>query len=281
MTATVPGRAGLATWARQDRGRVGFGHLLLAEWTKLRSLRSTLWSLAAMVALTLGITGLATALYMGQWDSLPPADRQHLLADPIGLILQPGASYGQIAVCVLGVMVIAGEYATGMIRTSLLAVPRRTPMLAAKATVFAALVFVVAELIAFPSFFLGRANLDRHVPVSLGDPGVLRAVVGLGLYLAGMGLFALAIGALVRHVAGAIACVLGLVLVVSNLTGLLPGRLGEYVNAYLPSNAGQQLLSSGQDPGQLLSPWQGFGVLCVWTALLLGAAAWQLQRRDA
>jgi ABC-2 type transport system permease protein len=140
MTATFPGPAGLATRARQDRGRVGFGHLLLAEWTKLRSLRSTIWSLAAMVALTLGITGLATALYMGQWDSLPPADRQHLLADPIGLILQPGASYGQIAVCVLGVMVIAGEYATGMIRTSLLAVPRRTPMLAAKATVFAALV---------------------------------------------------------------------------------------------------------------------------------------------
>jgi ABC-2 type transport system permease protein len=87
MTATVPGRAGLAPRARQDRDRVGFGQLLLAEWTKLRSLRSTIWSLAAMVALTLGITGLATALYTGQWDSLPPADRQHLLADPIGLIL--------------------------------------------------------------------------------------------------------------------------------------------------------------------------------------------------
>jgi ABC-2 type transport system permease protein len=281
MTATVPGPAGLATRARHDRDRVGFGHLLLAEWTKLRSLRSTAWSLAVMVALTLGITGLATALYMGQWDSLPPADRQHLLADPTGLILQPGASYGQIAVCVLGVMVIAGEYATGMLRASLLAVPRRTPMLAAKAVVFAALVFVVAELIAFPSFFIGRANLRRHVPISLGDPGVLRAVVGLGLYLAVMGLFALAIGALVRHVAGAIACALGFVLVVSNLAGLLPGRLGEHVNAYLPGNAGQLIMSSGHDPGALLSPWQGFGVLCLWTALLLGAAAWQLQRRDA
>jgi len=281
MTATVPDPAGLAPRARHHRDRVGLGQLLLAEWTKLRSLRSTVWSLAVMVALTLGITGLATALYMGQWDSLPPADRQHLLADPIGLILQPGASYGQIAVCVLGVMVIAGEYASGMIRASLLAVPRRTPILAAKAAVFAALVFVVAELVAFPSFFLGQANLRRHVAISLGDPGVLRAVVGLGLYLAGMGLFALAIGALVRHVAGAIACALGFVLVVSNLTARFPGRLGEHVNAYLPGNAGQQLLSSGHDPGALLSPWQGFGVLCVWTTLLFGAAAWLLQRRDA
>jgi ABC-2 type transport system permease protein len=280
MTA-VPARTGLAPRPRHHRDRVGLGQLLLAEWTKLRSLRSTVWSLAVMVALTLGITGLATALYMGQWDSLPTADRKHLLADPIGLILQPGASYGQIAVCVLGVMVIAGEYASGMIRASLLAVPRRTPMLAAKAAVFAALVFIVAELIAFPSFLIGQANLRRHVPISLGDPGILRAVVGLGLYLAVMGLFALAIGALVRHVAGAIAGALGFVLVVSNLTALLPGRLGEHVNAYLPGNAGQQLLSSGHDPGALLSPWQGFGVLCLWTALLLGAAAWRLQRRDA
>jgi ABC-2 type transport system permease protein len=281
MIATVPGWTGLVPRARHDRDAVGFGHLLLAEWTKLRSLRSTTWLLAVMVALTLGISGLATALFMAQWDSLQTADRQHLLVDPIGLILQPGASYGQIAVCVLGVMVIAGEHSTGMIRTSLLAVPRRTPMLAAKAAVFAALVFVVAELIAFPSFFIGQANLQRHVPISLGDPGVLRAVVGLGLYLAVMGLFALAIGALIRHVAGAIACALGFVLVVSGLTALLPGRLGERMSAYLPGDAGQQILSSGHDPGALLSPWQGFGVLCLWTALLLGAAVWRLQRRDA
>lgn len=281
ITTTAPGWTGLVPRALHDRDRVGFGHLLLAEWTKLRSLRSTIWSLAVMVALTLGISGLATALFMAQWDSLQAADRQHLLADPIGLILQPGASYGQIAICVLGVMAIASEYSTGTIRASLLAVPRRTPMLAAKAAVLAALVFVVAELIAFPSFFIGRANLHRRVPVSLGDPGVLRAVVGLGLYLAVMGLFALAIGALVRHVAGAIACALGFVLVVSSLTALLPGRLGEHINAYLPGNAGQQILSSGHDPGALLSPWQGFGVLCLWTALLLGAAAWRLQRRDA
>jgi ABC-2 type transport system permease protein len=281
MTAAVPGRTGLASRARHDRDRVGFGHLLLAEWTKLRSLRSTAWSLGVMAALTLGISGLATALFMAQWDSLQPADRQRLLADPVGLILQPGASYGQIAVCVLGVMVIASEYSTGMIRASLLAVPRRTAMLAAKAVVFAALVFVVAELLAFPSFFIGQGNLHRHVPIALGDPGMLRAVVGLGLYLAVMGLFALAIGALVRHVASAIACALGFVLVVSNLTGLLPGSLGEHVNAYLPGNAGQQIMSSGHDPGALLSPWQGFGVLCLWTALLLGAAAWRLQRYDA
>jgi ABC-2 type transport system permease protein len=261
--------------------RAGFGHLLLAEWTKLRSVRSTVWSLAVMVVVSLGVTALATTVYTARWDALEPADRRQLLADPIGLILQPGSSYGQIAVCVLGVMVIAGEYSSGMIRASLLAVPGRTAMLAAKAVVFAALVFVVAELTALTSFLLGRAILRARVAVSLADPGVLRAVVGLGLYLAVMGLLALAVGALVRHVAGAVAGTLGLVLVLSPLSLLLPGRLGQRVSAYLPGNAGQAIMSSGQGSDALLSPWQGFGVLCLWAALLLGAAAWLLERRDA
>jgi ABC-2 type transport system permease protein len=262
-------------------GRAGFRDLLLAEWTKLRSVRSTVWSLATMVVLTLGITGLATGIYSAHWSSMSPGERGQVLADPIGLILQPGSVYGQIAICVLGVMAMAGEYSTGMIRASLLAVPRRTPMLAAKAAAFALVVFAVAELIAFPAFFLGQAILRPHVQIAIGDPGVLRAILGLGLYLSVIGLFAVAIGAIIRHLAGAIAITLGFLLVLSSLASLLPGSLGAHVNAYLPGNAGQLIMSSGHDPSQLLTPWQGFGVMCLWTAVLLAAAASLLRRRDA
>ena len=277
-TTATPARA---VGGAPAAGRAGFGNLLLAEWTKLRSVRSTVWSLATMVVLTLGITGLATAVYSAHWSSMSPGERGQVLADPIGLILQPGSTYGQIAICVLGVMVMASEYSTGMIRASLLAVPRRTPMLAAKAVAFALVVFVVAELIAFPSFFLGQAVLHPHVQIAIGDPGVLRAILGLGLYLSVIGLFAMAIGAIIRHVAGAISITLGFLLVLSTLASLLPGSLGAHVNAYLPGNAGQLIMSSGRVPSQLLTPWQGFGVMCLWTALLLAIAASLLKRRDA
>jgi ABC-2 type transport system permease protein len=280
MTTTIatPARA---VGGAPAAGRAAFGNLLLAEWTKLRSVRSTVWSLATMVVLTLGITGLATGVYSAHWSSMSPGERGQVLADPIGLILQPGSTYGQIAICVLGVMVMASEYSTGMIRASLLAVPRRTPMLAAKAVAFALVVFVVAELIAFPSFFLGQAVLHPHVQIAIGDPGVLRAILGLGLYLSVIGLFAMAIGAIIRHVAGAISITLGFLLVLSTLASLLPGSLGAHVNAYLPGNAGQLIMSSGRVPSQLLTPWQGFGVMCVWAALLLAIAASLLKRRDA
>jgi ABC-2 type transport system permease protein len=280
MTATTPASAAGTT---SQVHRVGFAHLLRAEWTKLRSVRSTRWTLTVMGLLTLGMSVLVTTLAAADWD----AWAQDALGDPTGLILQPGAAYGVIVVSVLGVIVIASEYSTGTIQPSTLAVPRRTPMLAAKAAVFGVLVFCVAGLIAFLAFLVGQAILRDHVQVSLGDPGVLRAVVGLGLYFAVMGLLALAVGTLVRHLAGAITLSLGLTLVLpvllsssSPVTTLLPGRLGEYASAYAPVNAGQALLSSGRDPGALLSPWQGFAVLCLWAALGLTVAAYVLTRRD-
>jgi ABC-type transport system involved in multi-copper enzyme maturation permease subunit len=255
--------------------------LLRAEWTKLRTVRSTVWSLGATIVVTLGIMILATSVYTTQFAKLPPEEQAHMRADAIGLILQPGAAYGQIGVCVLGVMVIAGEYASGMIRASILAAPRRLPLLAAKGLIFAALVFVVGELLAFTAFFVGAAVLHKHLTVSLGDPGVLRAIIGLGLYLSTVGLLALAAGALIRHTAGAITTVLAVVLVLNGLAGLLPGDTGRYVSAYLPSNAGAQILTSGRWPGEVLTPWQGYGILCAWTVLLLALAGWLLKRRDA
>jgi ABC-type transport system involved in multi-copper enzyme maturation permease subunit len=154
-------------------------------------------------------------------------------------------------------------------------------MLAAKCGVFFALVFVVAEVIAFPTFFMGSAMLHSKIAVSLGDPGVLRAALGVGLYLAVLGLFALAIGGILRHTAGAITGVIAFVLVVAPLTQLIPGSVGKHIHAYLPTEAGHLIAQSVQTKDDLLSPWQGFGVFCLWTAVLLAVAAYLLRRRDA
>jgi ABC-2 type transport system permease protein len=259
----------------------GFSHLMLSEWTKIRSVRSTVWSLITLVVVTLGFTGLLTWLTILQWDKENASQRAPVIADPVGTILGSGLEFGQLAICVLGVLVICSEYSTGAIRASILAVPRRIPMLAAKAAVFAVLIFVIGEITTFCSFFIGAAILHSHVPVALGDPGVTRAVFGGGLYLTVLGLFALAIGALIRHTAGAITGVIAFVLVLAPLTQLIPGSIGKYIHAYLPSEAGQLIGQAHQTSGQVLTPWQGFGIFCLWTAVLLAAAAYLLKRRDA
>jgi ABC-2 type transport system permease protein len=255
--------------------------LATSEWTKIRSLRSTVWSLLLLVVTTLGFTALFTGLTVAQWDTLDPSMKAQLLADPGRMILGAGFQLGQLAVCVLGVLVISGEYSSGTIKASLLAVPTRTPMLAAKAVVFSALIFVVGEITAIATFFLGAAILHSWAPVSIGDPGVLRSVIGAALYLAVLAIFAVGIGALVRHTAGAITGIVGFVLVLSPLTQLLPGSIGKHIHAYLPSEAGTLIASPRQGIDDLLGPWQGFGVLCVETALLLTVAAYLLRRRDA
>lgn len=258
-----------------------FRRLLASEWTKLRSLRSTMWSLLLLVVVTLGFTVLVTSLTMSQWSKSDVKDQARIVADPVSFILGAGFQLGQLTVCVLGVLCIASEYSTGAIRASLLAVPKRTPMLAAKCAVFAAVIFIVGEIVAFVAFFAGAAIVHKHAPVSLSDPGVLRAVIGAGLYLAVLGLFALAIGALVRHTAGGITGVILFVLVLAPLAQLLPGSVGKHIHAYLPSEAGHLIGQATKSSDDLLSPWQGFGVFCVWTAVLLGVAAWLLNRRDA
>lgn len=279
MTATVS-RTPSAP-AADSSGSGGFGRLMLSEWTKLRSVRSTLWSLLLLAVLTLGFTALFTWLTVSHWDDNSRSDQLSIINDPVGLILGAGFQLSQLAICVLGVMVIASEYSTGMIRSSLLAVPKRVPMLLAKSVVFAALVFVVGEVVAFASFFLGAPIVHSKAPVALGDPGVLRAVIGAGLYLSMLGLFALAVGAIVRHVAGAITGIIGFVLVLAPLAQLLPGSIGDHIHAYLPTEAGHLIAQSRPGRDDLLTAWQGFGVFAIWTAVLLAVAVYLLNRRDA
>jgi ABC-2 type transport system permease protein len=263
---------------------VGFGRLLLAEWTKIRSVRSTFWTLIVFVAVTVGLTALLSYFVQAAWNNHTPqaaARDARVAADPVSFVLGAGIGLGQLALLVLGVLVITTEYSTGVIRASLLAVPRRIPMLAAKAVVFAVLVLVLAEIVTFASFFIGAAILHSKVVVSLSNPGVTRAVIGTGLYLTLIGLFALGIGGIIRVTAGAIATAIGAILVLPILSSLLPGSWGAHVNAYLPEQAGSLITQAHQSSGALLSPWQGFGVFCIWTALLLGVSGYLLVRRDA
>jgi len=257
--------------------------LMSAEWTKIRSVRSTIWTLTLFVVITLGLTALFTWLTVANWNGPRAADRDaRIVLDPVGFILGSGLGLGQLTLCVLGVLVITTEYSTGTIRASLLAVPRRLEMLTAKAVVFAGLLIVVAEIVAFGSFFIGSAILHSKVPVSLSDHNVTRAVVGAGLYLTVLGLFSLAIGVLIRHTAGAITTAIGVVFVLPILAGLLPGSWGAHVNGYLPEQAGT-LIGQQHPPadGNVLSAWEGFGVFCLWTAVLLAVGAYLLHRRDA
>jgi ABC-2 type transport system permease protein len=257
-----------------------FVNLMAAEWTKIRSLRSTLWALVLLVVVSITFTGLFTWLITTQWSTLGEADRQVMQLDPVSQILGSGFQFSQLAVCVLGVLVMTGEYSTGTIRSTLLAVPRRTPVLAAKAVVFAVLVFVVTEMAAIPSVLLGAAILRPDVSVALTSTAVLRSLLAVGLYIAVLGVFAIAIGALVRHSAAAITGIIGFVLVLAPLALLLPGAIGKHIYAYLPTVAGQQVLRTTRQEN-LLAPWAGFGVFCLWTAVLMLAAGVLLKRRDA
>jgi ABC-type transport system involved in multi-copper enzyme maturation permease subunit len=257
----------------------GFGRLLRAEWTKLRSVRSTAWSLVILVIAAIGLNTLIVGLTMANWNTTSAAQKHTYAADPTGFLV-PAIALAEIPLCVLGVLIITSEYSTGMIRASMLAVPRRTPMLAAKAAVFAALALVVGELIGFASYLIAQRIIGGRLPESLGDLSTLRAVAGVGLYLAVLGLFSLAAGALIRHTGAAITAVVGFLIVVGQLAGLIPGSAGKHIQAYLPAPAGLLITHAHQESGDLLSPWQGFGVFCLWTVLLLGAATYLLKRRD-
>jgi ABC-2 type transport system permease protein len=256
--------------------------LLAAEWTKIRSVRSTVWSLLAFVVVAIGFSTLVAIVINNNWDRPGPHPNQITLhTDPTALIFGAGFGIGQLAICVLGVIVISSEYTTGAIRSSLLAVPRRIPMLAAKAVVFAVLDLVCSAITVFAVFFITTSILRNHVSITLSQPGVTRAVIGAILYLTVLGLFALAVGGLIRHTAGAIATVIALVIVVPPLITLIPGTIANHVHGYLPTIAGQLIAQTAQQPADVLSPWQGFGVFCLWTAVLLALCGWLLIRRDA
>ncbi|MDX6717478.1 MAG: type transport system permease protein [Baekduia sp.] len=277
MSVTRLPRVGTAVRARPV-GRIGT-NLLASEWTKLRSVRSTFWTLFAAVATTIGVSAIACGVYVARYSHLSVTDRVDF--DPAAFSLIGGV-LSQLAIAVLGVMVITSEYGSRMIRTTFAAVPQRLRVLAAKTTVFAVVTLAVTGAACFIAFFVGQAILStKGAEVGLGAPGALRTVVGTALYLALLGLLALGIGTLIRKTAGAIIAVVGLIFVLPVLSALLPSSM-DAVQKFLPSNAGQAIITrDGGGSATSLSPWVGLGVFCLYVALALGAAAFTLVRRDA
>jgi ABC-type transport system involved in multi-copper enzyme maturation permease subunit len=277
MTALTPTAALPAA-----TGRAGFLGSLRSEWTKIRSVRSTFWSIGAMAAVAIGLNALINYLATARrWDSMSAADQADVIRRPLDAMLEGPMSVAAFAVAVIGVMAVSSEYATGMMRSTLQSQPRRLTMVSAKIAVLGMLMFVVGEVLGFAAFFVGKLVLGAHVPVSLSDPGVMRAVFGAGLYIAVLALFSFAFGLILRHTGGAIAAVLGLMLILPPLTGLLPGSWGRHVNGWMPTNAGLLILQQHADPGDVLTAWQGLAVFAGWTALLLLLSIQLLRRRDA
>jgi ABC-type transport system involved in multi-copper enzyme maturation permease subunit len=258
---------------------VTFVRVLKSEWTKLRTLRSTIWTLLAAVIAMAALGPVVAAAQMSRWGQMPLEDRLRFDSIDAGV---GGYHLAQLAIGVLGVMVITGEYSTGMIRSSLMAVPKRLPVLWAKIAVFAAVTFSLMLVATLVSFFAVQAIVaQHHEQVTLGAPHALRAVVGTALFLTVLGTLAVGLGGLVRNTAGAIAAFVGLLFVLPGIVALLPHATADSVNPYLPLNAGFAVATSTFDDSHHLSPWAGFAVFCAYTAVAIGAAAFTLMRRDA
>jgi len=279
MTATthdsLPVAAGLPTYRQAQR--VSQVRVIRAEWTKLRTQPSSYWTLLAALILVVGF-GIGYSLLR---VARPPHGAAAIAAfDPAAISLS-GVQLAQIAVGVLGVLLITSEYATGLIKTTFAAVPRRLPVLWSKAVMVAVSIAAVSVPAAFAAFAGGQSILARqHLSVPFSQPGVARAVVGSALYLAVIGLLGLGLGALIRNAAGSIAALFGVLYGLPLAANFLPGSMAVDVTKYLPANAGQAVTSVHPDP-TMLQPWTGFGVLCAYAGVLLAFAAVRMRRGDA
>ena len=278
--ASTPGASSLSRLSRPEASRRLSPDVLRSEWAKLRTVRSTYWTLLLTAVAMVGLSALFTASYVAHYAHQSPLDR--ITFNPTSQSLS-GIVVAQLAVAVLGVLVMTGEYSTGSIRSTLAAVPQRRLVLAAKAVAFTAASALVGIVSSFGAFFVGQAILaSKGLNAHLTDPGVLRAVFGAGLYLAVVGLLALGTGTMVRRTAGGIAAVVGVLLVLPIVMTAFPSSWQNTVDPYLPSYAGEAILGvSRMAPDNVLHPWVGFGLFCAYaTAALVGGAV-LLRRRDA
>jgi ABC-2 type transport system permease protein len=255
--------------------RPGFAETLHAEWIKFWTVRSTAWATAMLFVLGAGLTVLICATN-AEWLASGEADENP------GSFITFGMTFAQITAIVLGTLAVTSEYGTGMIRATLAATPRRGAVLAAKAVVLAGTLVVVGTVTAVAGYLGGNWFLDREgIGLALSDDGVLRSMLGSGLYMAGLGLLAAAVGLLVRHTAAALSIVLALVFVVGTMVVLLPGAWGEWASKLMPGNAGASIATPVSFNPNLFEPWVGFAVFCGETAVLLLVGYLSFRRRDA
>ncbi|MFF3874239.1 ABC transporter permease [Streptomyces sp. NPDC001978] len=257
--------------------------VLRSEWAKCWSLRSTWITLGVAVVLLILIGAVASYTYSPDavaTSGSPPSESTGVDSDAVALALA-GVSFASLAIGVLGVLLSAGEYSTGMIRSTLAAVPRRLPVLCSKAAVIGSIALVLTTIGAVATFQLGIQGLDgEKIALSLSDDGVLRSLAGAGVYLGLVAVFGVALGMLIRSSAGAIAALVGVLLILPGLASLLPDSWYDTLNPYFPSNAGSAAYALHESTNSL-SPGAGLTVFAGWVALALAGAAYRLVKTDA
>lgn len=275
-TATPAHAASAPRILPASAGRATFAGALRSEFTKIRSVRSTYWTLLALVVVTVGFGALAS------WGAATHEHGPFFDATQRSL---GGLYISQLIMGVLGVLVITAEYSTGMIRTTLSTMPYRGTIVAAKAVVFTVVAFVTGLITCFASFFLGQALLaSHHLNATLGQPNVLRAVIGGALFLTASGLLGFGLGLLLRHTAGAISSVVALLFVISILINFLPQSWQVHVDKWIPAIAGTQIwttVAAGPGSTPMFAPWTGFAVFCSYAAIALLAGLVLFRKRDA
>lgn len=251
--------------------------VLKSEWTKIRSVQSTVWTLglAAVVTIALGI--LISLLTKSEFDSLDARDR--MAFDPT-FISFAGMSLGQLAMIVFGVLVVSNEYSTGMIRTSLAAVPQRGTFLFGKVVVATVLAFVIGVITSFAAFFLGQAMLGEH-KASIGDPGVLRAVIGGGLYMTLIAMFSMGVAAMLRSPMLSLGILMPFFFLISNILGNVSAT--KDIGRFLPDQAGSKIMQvvPPLDDDTPYGPWGGLGIMAIWVIAALIGGYVLLKKRDA
>lgn len=246
-----------------------------SEWTKVRSVRSSVFSLLIALVATVGISAAITGANVARYGQTG----RPIALDPAFLSVS-GVFLAELAIGVFGVLVVSAEYSTGMVRTAVAAVPQRRLLICAKAVVFSLVVFAVSIVSTFVSFFVGQVILSQDsLQTTISSPGSLRVVIGAALYLLVVGLFGLGLGAILRRTAGAIATLFGMLLVLPALAAALPSPWDNDVSKYLPQPAGTALLHVTHQP-PALAPWVGFGVFCGYAVASLALALFLVHRRD-
>jgi ABC-2 type transport system permease protein len=258
-----------------------FLDLVRSEWTKIRTVRSTMWTVGLTIILGIGIGALVCAITRGHWSTMSPFSRQSFDAPATSLV---GLIFAQFTIGVLGVLAISAEYSTGTIRATFSAAPNRLRVYGAKILVFGVLSFIVAEATTFVAFFLGQFLLSAPAThATLSSPGAFRAVFGCGLFICLLGLLALALGTIIRHTAGAISAFVAVLLVIPLVLQALPHQLSLDIRRFLPEEIANQIVTTNRfniDAGSF-SPWVGMLVLVLEVAVLLIIGGSLLQRRDA
>jgi ABC-type transport system involved in multi-copper enzyme maturation permease subunit len=249
-----------------------------SEWIKFRSVRSGPLALVATALTVVVGAWLLGDANRGSYLAASPAGQAAF--DPVFTVLQ-GIELAQLFVGALGVVTVTGEYTSGLIRGTFVATPQRAQVLAMRALVFAVVVWACCTAMSFAAFFLGQSVLSPAKHVGIGDPGVLTAVFGAGLYLTFVGLLGVFIGVLVRRTPAALSALFGLLIILPYAVGFLPRSLAPRLGEYLPSNAGQDGWKLLRDNAHVLGPWQGLGVLAAYVAAVGAAAFVLIRRRDA